>query len=66
LPKQIAKQERRRLLEFALAHLRNSAKPRDPVAYVGARLREIGFHLAKAIPQEIAHAAALADATRIG
>jgi len=66
LPDQVAKAERRRLLESALAHLRRSAQARNPEAYLRTRLREIGLHLANSIPQTRTHAAALADSSRIG
>lgn len=65
LPREAAKEDRQRLLEAALAHLRSSARPRNSEAYLRTRLREIGHHLTNA-PQPATRAAAQADASRVG
>jgi arylsulfatase A-like enzyme len=44
LPDLTAKPERRRLLEFALAHLRKSSARQRSAAYLRTRLREIDFN----------------------
>ncbi len=48
LPARAGKQERRRLLEAALAHLRKSNTRQGSRAYLRARLREIGLNLTNA------------------
>jgi arylsulfatase A-like enzyme len=48
LPNSEGKPERRRLLEFALEHLRRSASRQSSPAYLGARLREIQPNLTAA------------------
>jgi arylsulfatase A-like enzyme len=44
LPRAAAKPERRRLLEAALAHLRNSSTRQTSESYLRARVREIGLN----------------------
>lgn len=46
LPNAVAKPERRRLLEAALAHLRDSSTRRNSEASLRTRLREIGLNIA--------------------
>ncbi|MFZ0770736.1 MAG: sulfatase-like hydrolase/transferase [Candidatus Sulfotelmatobacter sp.] len=66
LPREAAKAERRRLLETALAHLRDSARQRNSETYLRTRLREIRHRLTNALPQASARAAAQADPSRVG
>jgi arylsulfatase A-like enzyme len=57
LPAAAAKPERRRLLEAALAHLRNSATRQVSEAYLRSRLREIGLPLATTAATAVTRAA---------
>jgi arylsulfatase A-like enzyme len=65
LPREAAKEDRRRLLDTALTHLRSSVRPRDSEAYLRTRLREIVYHRTNA-PQAATLAAAQADASQVG
>ena len=65
LPRESRKLDRRRLLEAALAHLRNSAQPRNSEAYLRTRLREIALRPTKSEGTS-AHAPFHADASPVG
>jgi arylsulfatase A-like enzyme len=62
LPDDMAKPERRRLLQTAVAHLRRSNRSRDTESYLRTRLREIALHPASVATSARTHAAA----SRIG
>jgi arylsulfatase A-like enzyme len=65
MPRGAQKPVRRRMLESALAHLRNSVLHRNPEAYVRTRLREIALHLASSSDLN-SHAPLHADASPVG
>ena len=58
LPDHIAKPERHRLLEAAVAHLRRSTHPRDSESYLRTRLREFALYPASIATSARTHAAA--------
>jgi len=58
LPRATANPARRRLLEAALAHLRQTGTRQNSEAYVKVRLREIGFDLSRVAAVESASAIA--------
>jgi arylsulfatase A-like enzyme len=57
LPDHIAKPERRRLLEAAVAHLKQSSHPRDSESFLRTRLREFALHPSNAATSARTHAA---------
>ena len=66
LPDQMAKSERRRLLEIALAHLRINTRKRNSEAHLRTRVREIGLHSNGGVPVANEHATFRTTANRLG